>query len=1043
VNDSFVAPSRSRWECDRNHHALASVATLKARDSSVAPSRSRWKRDRSHHALASVATLIVGLLLAGDHLFGDETSPALPVLARPNLVAWCIVPFDANKRSPAERAEMVKRLGLRRVAYDWRDEHVASFEEEIEQYKKHDIEFFAFWSWHDALEPLIRKHGIKPQIWVTLRSPSTGSQSEKVAEAAGSLLPLVEKTRRLGLKLGLYNHGGWGGQPNNLLAVCRFLREQHSGDHVGIVYNFHHAHSDLAEFPTALEQMLPYLLCINLNGMADPASVEGNVNKILPIGQGRHESEMIRQILSQGYSGPIGILDHRSNLDAEESLRENLDGLDGLIREIEVTTAFPGGRPDDSRSGELQNLNGYFPFQRVENVAQWNQRQREIRRRILVSQGLWPMPTKAPLNAVVHGRVEKEDYVVDRVYFESIPGHFVTGSLYRPKGKTGPLPAILSPHGHWKDGRFYDAGEALISSEIENDAEQFERGGRFPIQARAVQLARMGCLVFVYDMTGNADSIQIAHRPAKWSHLDTRADWGFMSVQADLRLQNMMGLQTWNSIRAIDFLLELEDTDPNRIGVTGASGGGTQSMIIGAVDDRISAAMPCVMVSTSMQGGCTCENAPLMRIGQGNIDIAAAIAPRPLGLTAADDWTIELETKGYPDLVRLYEMLGVPDRLEAVFHTQFKHNYNQVNRAAMYSFFNRHFRLGWDEPIVERDYQPLTRQEATVWADDHPAPTGDRVGDSHETRILSLVTKDSTRRIGRLVPQSAAGLDRYRDVVGGGWETILGRRLDQVGEVTFTPSRRSELDGITIELGRIDQADSQEQLPVIRIETEGDKVGTVVWLSDTGKASLLEQGRLIAPVRALVDAGYSVLAADLLRQGEFVAPGQALLEQPMWYQRGGQDGWHRFSGYTFGYNHCLFAERVHDVLSLLQYARSAGDAKLHLIGIGRVAGPLAIAARSQSGSVVDDTIVDLKGFRFEEIGLHNDPMFVPGSVKYLDVDGLLSLCAPARLTVIDQTESAVAKQVYAAAEAADRLRYLETDEAEIANSIVELLAEKK
>ena len=146
-------------------------------------------------------------------------------------------------------------------------------------------------------------------------------------------------------------------------------------------------------------------------------------------------------------------------------------------------------------------------------------------------------------------------------------------------------------------------------------------------------------------MTGNADSIQLGHRPDQWSHLDHQQDWGFFTAQAELRLQNMMGLQTWNSIRAIDFLLTLDDTDSTRIGVTGASGGGTQSMILGAIDDRIAAAMPCVMVSTAMQGGCTCENAPYLRIDQGNVDIAAAIAPRPLGLTAADDWTVELEIK--------------------------------------------------------------------------------------------------------------------------------------------------------------------------------------------------------------------------------------------------------------------------------------------------------------------------------------------------------------------------------------------------------------
>ena len=85
------------------------------------------------------------------------------VFAKDNLVAWCIVPFDAKKRGPSERAEMVAQLGIKKVAYDWRGEHVATFEEEILQYKKHGIEFFAFWSWHDAIGPLIKKHGIHPR----------------------------------------------------------------------------------------------------------------------------------------------------------------------------------------------------------------------------------------------------------------------------------------------------------------------------------------------------------------------------------------------------------------------------------------------------------------------------------------------------------------------------------------------------------------------------------------------------------------------------------------------------------------------------------------------------------------------------------------------------------------------------------------------------------------------------------------------------------------------------------------------------------------
>lgn len=649
----------------------------------------------------------------------------------------------------------------------------------------------------------------------------------------------------------------------------------------------------------------------------------------------------------------------------------------------------------DRRAEKLHDLNGYFPFTPVENVQQWNERQSEIRRRILVSQGLWPMPTKSALNAVIHGRIERGDYVVDRVYFESAPGHFVTGSLYRPKNATGPMPAILSPHGHWKDGRFYDAGKAAVEKEIAASAESSSTDGRFPIQARAVQLTRMGCIVFVYDMTGNADSVQLAHRPSQWKHLDRRENWGFMSVQADLRLQNMMGLQTWNSIRAIDFLLELDETDPNRIGVTGASGGGTQTMLVAAIDDRIAAAMPCVMVSTAMQGGCSCENAPLLRIDQGNVDIAAAIAPRPLGLTAADDWTVEFETKGFPDLIRLYEMLGHPNRLTGAFHTQFKHNYNKVNREVMYSFFNRHFNLGFNEPIKERNYIPLTVAEATVWTDEHPKPTGNQVGDPHEIELLRHATVGTERQMNEL----ASHPDQYRNVVGGAWKLILGRSFNAVGDVQFQQEKRSAVDEMIIRSGSIIHHRELERVPVVIYEPENDSTGIIVQVSDTGKSPVDDpqsDGRSVS----LVNQGYTVITADLFGQGDAGPDGNPTKSQRM-LNNDAVDGWNRFSGYTYGYNHTLFAQRVHDVLTLIKYARSNSD-KVDIHGQGIIAGPIAAAAASQATDQVSNVVIDVKGFSFDSVDRHDHPMFVPGSVKYFGVDGLLSLIAPTKLTVIGQ-----------------------------------------
>ncbi len=689
------------------------------------------------------------------------------------------------------------------------------------------------------------------------------------------------------------------------------------------------------------------------------------------------------------------------------------------VAQAKSPRALPQGQqPQDSRLGELQTLNGDFPFQPVADAAAWPARQAEIRRRILVSQGLWPLPSKAPLNPVVHGRVERDDYVVDRVFFESIPGHFVTGSLYRPKDKPGPFPAILSPHGHWADGRFYDHGDKKLRQQIAVGAERFDPGGRSPLQARAVQLARMGCVVFLYDMVGYADSVQLKHRPDDWSPLDRPQDWGFMSVQAELRLQNMMGLQTWNSLRAIDFLLSLDDVDSTRLGVTGASGGGTQSMIIAAIDERITAAMPCVMVSTAMQGGCSCENAPLLRIGQGNIDIAAAVAPRPLGLTAADDWTRELQTKGFPGLENLYQMLGHPDRLTAAFHTEFKHNYNHVNRTVMYGFFNRHFGLGFEEPVLERNSVPLSRNEATVWTDEHPAPSGDQIGDAHEVALLRLATEDAAQKINELIPHTKDQLAEYREIVGGAWETILGRRLDDVGNVEFHETLKEDRGDHLLQTGIVVHLEAGEQLPALLLSPKEDWNGQVVlWLTDDGKNGLFDGDELIAPVRQLLADGSAVLSADLFGQGEFNTDGTPPAHQPMWTQRGGTIGWYRFSGYTFGYNHPLFVRRAHDVLTFLELAgrHEKKPTAIALVGLGASTGPVVAAALTQTGDAVSQTFVEIGDFNFEKLTRSDDPMFVPGAVRYLGIDGLLSLVPTLEVTVSTVRSLPVSQEVAAVA----------------------------
>ena len=272
---------------------------------------------------------------------GQQANPNKP-FDRDQLVAWCIVPFDGKERGPAARAEMLKRLGLRRVAYDWREKHVATFEEEILQYKKHGLEYFAFWDTHPVAFRLFEKYDLHPQIWKMLINPKSETQVGRVQEAAEQILPLVEQTRKMRCQLGLYNHGGWAGEPENLVAVCQYLHQHHEADHVGIVYNQHHAHPRVDEFAKLLALMKPHLLCLNLNGMARNGDRLGK--KILPLGEGELDVSLLKILRRSGYRGPVGIIGHTQD-DVEQRLADNLEGLEWLLPQVDGKPAGPKPTP--------------------------------------------------------------------------------------------------------------------------------------------------------------------------------------------------------------------------------------------------------------------------------------------------------------------------------------------------------------------------------------------------------------------------------------------------------------------------------------------------------------------------------------------------------------------------------------------------------------------------------------------------------------------------------------------------------------------------
>src|SRR5437773_3164465 len=352
----------------------------------------------------------------------------------------------------------------------------------------------------------------------------------------------------------------------------------------------------------------------------------------------------------------------------------------------------------DQRAGKIKDLNTPREFPSIHSRSEWESRAKEIREQILVSCGLWPLPEKTPLNARIFGKVERGGYRVEKVYFQTYPGFYLAGNLYRPLGKgSGPFPAILNPHGHWANGRMADTKEGSIA-------------------ARCINFAKQGMIAFSYDMVGYNDT-----QFPDWPTSDElyRRHRRFATNEANLLWNiSLMGLQTWNSIRALDFLESLPDTDKSRLACTGESGGGTQTFMLGAVDDRLAAQAPVVMVSHSMQGGCSCENAPGLRVEYSNMEIAAVPAPRPQLLVAATgDWTKMTLTVEGPAIAGVYKLFQADDRLRYA-RFDFNHNYNQTSREAVYAWFDR-----WllnqppAESVKEAAYTKEPDAELRVWPD--------------------------------------------------------------------------------------------------------------------------------------------------------------------------------------------------------------------------------------------------------------------------------------------------------------------------------------
>lgn len=283
--------------------------------------------------------LILLPLLAGS-LVPAAAAPAADLWSRDNLVAWCIVPFDTKKRDAAARADLLDHLQLRRLAYDWRAEHVPFFDAEVTTMARHGIELTAWWfptkldDTARVILDVIARHKIHPQLWISgsstpLKDPA--EQAARVTSEVARLRPILEAAAKLGCQVGLYNHGGWGGEPENQLAILKRLRAE-GFTQVGLVYNFHHGHDHITRFAAMWPRIQSQTLAVNLNGMV--LNGDKTDRKILYLGEGDQELAMMRVIQASGWRGLVGILNHRTDTDAAVALRRNLAGLDQLAARL-------------------------------------------------------------------------------------------------------------------------------------------------------------------------------------------------------------------------------------------------------------------------------------------------------------------------------------------------------------------------------------------------------------------------------------------------------------------------------------------------------------------------------------------------------------------------------------------------------------------------------------------------------------------------------------------------------------------------------------
>jgi pimeloyl-ACP methyl ester carboxylesterase len=635
-----------------------------------------------------------------------------------------------------------------------------------------------------------------------------------------------------------------------------------------------------------------------------------------------------------------------------------------------ATNIFSQGRPYvDTRQATAREVNTAFAPPEITTRAAWEQHAEEVRRRILLSGGLLPEPERQPISPKIFGRTVLKGCSIDRVWFESRPGVIVTGNLYRPEKWHGKRPAILCPHGHWQRGRL----------------EQTDVGN---IPGRCVGLARMGFVAFSYDLFGSVDSLQTPHR---WSNEDC--------LRMQLYGVSTFGIQLWSSLRAVDFVAGLTDVDENRIGCTGASGGATQTYFLAAVEPRIKALAPVCMLSLHYQGGCACEEPPLIHLnGISTLDVVGACAPRPVLLpSVTQDWTNQNPATEIKVIKDIYDLYGASDKVSNV-HLDLPHNYGKAFREHVYAFFARTLwgKTGTGKRIAEAPLPKVTNDMARVFPDGKLPSKFKR-----NEAFLAKMRREESAAFAK-PPKTAAELRKLRKTWTPIYQDVIGYS-EQTDTISVgMPGYLKDGKDYRVNAAAISPYGSDTMTPGIWIQPKPlvKSAQTALVLCEKGKAGLFKRNKPGPLLQGLLDRNIRVLALDLLGTGEAITPrgdDRPSPDLPTYY----------------AFNPSLLAHRIQDILNALTAIRQyCGVRKPTLIGSGW-AGVAALLARTVAKDL-SATAIDLTGCPVSDDAFWRGPMHHPLLRHLGDLRGALALgpTSPLLLAGADTSTAAMARTTY-------------------------------